>query len=241
MSRSVIVTGGASGMGAACARLFAAAGDRVVIVDRDQAGAEASAAAVAGRAIVGDVSDSTFCDRVVRETGQVDVLINAAGTIHRADADGTDDDAWNRVMSVNVGGTFFLCRAALRVMKAQRSGAIVNFGSIWGEVGGRGHVAYCASKGAIHQLTRALALDHARDGIRVNGVCPGEVDTPMLRSERNAPVSDEFLAELAEQSVPMGRLAHPDEIARVVLFLASDAASYMTGALVPVDAGYTAI
>ena len=240
-----MVTGAASGMGAATARLFAAEGDHVVVVDRDAAGAARTASETGGTALVGDVSESAFCDgavaRAVADHGRLDVLVNAAGTIVRADADGTSDADWARVLAVNVSGTFYLCRAAVRQMRAQRSGAIVNFGSIWGEVGGRGHVAYCASKGAIHQLTRALALDHARDGIRVNGVCPGEVDTPMLRSERSVPVTDEHLSELAERTIPMGRLAQPEEIARVVLFLASDAASYMTGALVPVDAGYTAI
>ena len=190
----MIVSGAASGMGAATARLFAAEGDRVVVLDRDRAGAERTAAELGGSAFVGDVSDSAFCDdaieRAVRDHGRLDVLVNAAGTIVRADADGTSDEDWARVLAVNVGGTFYLCRAAIRQMRRQRRGAIVNFGSIWGEVGGRGHVAYCASKGAIHQLTRALALDHARDGIRVNGVCPGEVDTPMLRSERGQPVTD---------------------------------------------------
>ena len=239
------MTGAASGMGAATARLFAAEGDHVVVVDRDAVGAERTASEIGGSAVIGDISDSAFCDaaiaRAVGDHGRLDVLVNAAGTIVRADADGTSDADWARVLSVNVGGTFYLCRAAIRQMRAQGRGAIVNFGSIWGEVGGRGHVAYCASKGAIHQLTRALALDHARDGIRINGVCPGEVDTPMLRSARERPVTEAYLSEMAERTVPMGRLAHPDEIARVVLFLASDAASYMTGALVPVDAGYTAI
>ena len=240
-----MVTGAASGMGAATARLFAAEGDRVVVVDRNAEGAEATAAEIGGLAVVGDISDSAFCDSAVAQAvdafGRLDVLVNAAGTIVRADADNTSDADWLRVMSVNVGGTFFLCRAAVRVMKAQGKGAIVNFGSIWGDVGGKGHVAYCASKGAIHQLTRALALDHARDGIRVNGVCPGEVDTPMLRSERTVAVTDEYLANMADATIPMGRLAQPEEIGRVVLFLASDAASYMTGALVAVDAGYTAV
>lgn len=245
MSRVVMVTGAASGMGAATARLFAAEGDRVVVVDRNAEGAEATAAEIGGLAVVGDISDSAFCDSAVAQAvdtfGRLDVLVNAAGTIVRADADNTSDADWLRVMSVNVSGTFFLCRAAVREMKAQGKGAIVNFGSIWGDVGGKGHVAYCASKGAIHQLTRALALDHARDGIRVNGVCPGEVDTPMLRSARSVAVTDEYLANMADATIPMGRLAQPEEIGRVVLFLASDAASYMTGALVPVDAGYTAV
>ena len=245
MDSIVIVTGAASGMGAATARQFADGGSQVVIVDRDAAGAARVAAEIGAVPIAGDVRDSAFCDAVVAQTvaahGRLDVLVNAAGTIVRADAEATSDGDWERVLAVNVSGTFFLCRAAIRQMRVQQAGSIVNFGSIWGTVGGHGHVAYCASKGAVHQLTRALALDHARDGIRVNAVCPGEVDTPMLRSQRSTPVTDDDLAELAARSVPMGRLAQPDEIARVVVFLASEAASYMTGALVPVDAGYTAI
>lgn len=232
-------------MGAATARLFAAEGDHVFVVDRDEPGALRMATELAGTAAVGDVTDSAFCDsvvaRAVAEHGRLDVLVNAAGTIVRADADGTSDADFLRVMNVNVTGTFYLCRAAVRAMKVSGGGAIVNFGSMWGDAGGKGHVAYCASKGAIHNMTRALALDHARDGIRINAVCPGEVDTPMLRGAgRAAPVSDEYLAEMADRVVPMGRLAQPEEIGRVVVFLASAAASYMAGAMVAVDAGVTA-
>ena len=241
-----LVTGGASGMGAATARLLADAGAQVTLVDRNADLAAQTASELGSASIVGDVSDAAFCERAVDEIvaqhGRLDVLVNAAGIIVRADALGTSDEEWTRMWSVNVSGTFFLCRAALRVMVPQQSGAIVNFGSIWGDVGGRGHVAYCAAKGAIHQLTRALALDHARDGVRINAVAPGEVDTPMLRrGGREAALSDAALAHMADATIPMGRLAQPEEIARVVLFLASDAASYMTGAVVPVDAGYTAV
>ena len=125
-------------------------------------------------------------------------------------------------------------------MKAQGKGAIVNFGSIWGDVGAAGVVAYCASKGAVHQITRAMALDHVQDGIRINAVCPGEVNTPMLASDAHEPVTPADDAGAGRLACPLGRLAEPEEIARVVLFLASDAASYMTGAMVNVDAGYTA-
>ena len=165
--------------------------------------------------------------------------MNAAGVIVRASGEDTTDEQWARIMGVNVSGTFFMCRAAIAAMKAAGRGSIVNFGSIWGDLGSSGVAAYCASKGAVHNLTRALAMDHAGDGIRVNAVCPGEVNTPMLQSERAEPVTDELLAKIAA-TVPMGRLADPDEIARVVCFLASDAASYMTGAMVSVDAGYGA-
>ena len=238
-----IVTGGASGMGAATARELAMAGVRVTIVDKNVVLATAFAEEIGAELLIGDVSDSAFCDEVVQKVvdryGRLDILINAAGIIVRADALGTSDEQWQRVMNVNVSGVFYLSRAAVKVMKAQGKGAIVNFGSIWGGVGAAGVVAYCASKGAVHQLTRAMALDHVKDGIRINAVCPGEVNTPMLASERSEPVTAEMLQRIA-RTVPMQRLADPVEIARVVLFLASDDASYMTGAMVNVDAGYTA-
>ncbi len=241
--RVAVVTGGASGMGAATVRRLAADGANVVIVDRNTDLARAVAEEVGGMAMAGDVADSAFCDAAIAATvegfGRLDVVVNAAGVIVRASGENTTDEQWARIMGVNVSGTFFMCRAALRVMKQRRSGAIVNFGSIWGDLGSAGVAAYCASKGAVHNLTRALAMDHAGDGIRINAVCPGEVNTPMLQSERAEAVTDELLANIAA-TVPMGRLADPDEIARVVCFLASDDASYMTGSMVTVDAGYGA-
>lgn len=243
MGRVAIVTGGASGMGAATAKRLAAGGAHVLVVDRNADLATSVAAEISGTPVVGDVSDSGFCDAAVAAAvdthARLDVLVNAAGVIVRASGEATTDEQWARIMGVNVSGTFFMCRAALRVMKLQGSGAIVNFGSIWGDLGSAGVAAYCASKGAVHNLTRALAMDHAADGIRVNAVCPGEVNTPMLQSERAEAVTDQLLAQIAA-TVPMGRLADPDEIARVVCFLASDDASYMTGAMVSVDAGYGA-
>lgn len=239
-----LITGAASGMGAATAREFMAAGGKVVIVDRNGPLAQQVAAEIgADSPVIGDVSDSSFCDqaieRAIERYGRLDVLVNAAGVIVRADALNTSDEQWHHVMNVNISGLFFMCRAALRVMKEQGSGAIINFGSIWGTVGGSGHAAYCASKGAVQQLTKAMALDHARDGIRINAVCPGEIETPMLSFGRAAPPTREELDEMADRVVPMGRLGLPVEVARVVLFLASEYASYMTGAMVAVDAGYT--
>ena len=143
-------------------------------------------------------------------------------------------------MEVNVNGVFFLSRAAVKPMRDQGGGAIVNFGSIWGSVAAPGVLAYCASKGAVHQITRAMALDHAGDNIRVNAVCPGEIDTPMLASGRDARPTPQDLQKLADDTIPLKRLGQPEEVAKVVAFLASDEASYMTGALVPVDAGFTA-
>ena len=240
----VLVTGAASGMGAATAREFSAAGARVLVVDRNaELAVQVASDISADPPLIGDVSDSAFCQQAVATAveryGRLDILVNAAGIIVRADGPGTTDEQWQRIMNVNVNGVFYMSRAAVAVMKEQGSGAIVNFGSIWGEVGAAGVMAYCASKGAVHQITRAMALDHVKDGIRINAVCPGEVNTPMLTSERSAPVTAEMMQALAD-SVPMGRLAAPVEIARVVLFLSSDAASYMTGAMVNVDAGFTA-
>lgn len=243
--RVVVVTGGASGMGAASARLFAQRGAIVLIVDRNRAAAVAMATEIgAPSPLIGDVASVGFCESVISEAatsyGRLDGLVNCAGVICRHDALGTTDVDWERVMATNVNGVFYLSRAAVRVMRQRRSGAIVNFGSIWGSVGSAGALAYCVSKGAVHQMTRAMALDHAEDNIRVNAICPGEVNTPMLAAERPQPPSEAQLHELAESTVPMKRLAEPIEIARVAVFLASDEASYMTGALVNVDAGYTA-
>lgn len=248
--RVVTVTGAASGMGAATIREFARLGATVVLIDVNREGAAEVAAGLgtqpgSGAAVIaGDVSDSSFCDaaiaQVIERFGRIDVLVNAAGTIHRADSFGTDDADWRRVMSVNVDGMFYLCRAALRPMTEARSGVIVNFGSIWGGVAAAGATAYCVSKGAVHQLTRALALDHVEQGIRVNAVAPGEVNTPMLASQRDHPPTADDLQALAEATIPMKRLADPTEIAKVVVFLASDDAGYMTGEIVHVDAGYTA-
>lgn len=241
----VLITGAASGMGAATAREFAAAGAEVEIVDINAELAEKVADEIGAELpLVGDVSDSAFCSRAVatilERQGRLNVLVNCAGIIFRADAPGTADENWRRVMAVNADGVFYMSRDAVIPMKKQGGGVIINFGSIWGSVGAAGVVAYCASKGAVHQITRAMALDHAKDGIRILAVCPGEVNTPMLASGRPKPPTPEDLKKLAEDTIPMGRLADPVEIARVVLFMASDAASYMTGSLVTVDAGYTA-
>lgn len=245
-NKTALVTGGASGMGGATARLLAEAGALVYIVDRNAEMAQAQATTIGATAIIGDVSDSKFCDqavqRVVDQHGHLDVCVNAAGIIVRASGLNTTDEDWQRILNVNISGVFYMCRAAIGHMVRRSSGAIVNFGSIWGELSGKGALAYAASKGAVHQITRTFAIEHARDGIRVNAVCPGEVNTPMLRAAgRATPLNDEQLREIGDRVVPMGRLAEPEEIGRVVRFLASDEASYVTGAMYYVDGGFSTL
>jgi NAD(P)-dependent dehydrogenase (short-subunit alcohol dehydrogenase family) len=241
---TAVVTGGASGMGAQVAKLFVAAGADVLIVDANASLVEQCAREIGATALAGDVSESGFCDHAVatavQRSGRLDAVVNAAGIIARHTGVDTSDAEWQRALAVNAGGVFYMTRAAALHMRANGGGAVVNFGSIWGELGGPGALAYASSKGAVHQVTRSFALELARQGVRVNCVCPGEVDTPMLRAAgRAVPLSDAQALEMGQRVVPLGRLARPEEIARVAVFLCSDAASYITGAMVYVDGGYS--
>ncbi|MGH6953217.1 MAG: SDR family NAD(P)-dependent oxidoreductase, partial [Alphaproteobacteria bacterium] len=208
-----------------------------------RAAAGASGASV--EFIQGDLKDARFCDRLVEEArvrmGRLDVLVNNAGILHRVGALETTDEQWLETMAVNLNAVFFLSRAAARVMKAQGGGAIVNVASELGVFADKGATAYCASKGAIVQLTRAMALDLARDNIRVNAVCPGEVHTQMLEkavADRGMTL-EEGLRRLGRR-VPIRRVSKPREIAATILFLASDDASYVTGTALSADGGTSA-
>ena len=244
-----VVSGGSSGMGAAVCERLADSGAAVVVGGRDEARTAAVVDAVraaGGDAVAGqgDVADSTqaasLVDTAVDTFGGLDIVVNAAGVIHRADAAGTSDDDWHRVMSINVDGTFFLSRAAIPALRERGGGVIVNISSTCGLVGSASLVAYCASKGAVTNLTRAMALDHAAEGIRINAICPGSVDTPMLVSEHPAgTTADEvFARNLA--SIPEGRIPDPSEVADLALFLCSSAARHIHGANLSLDGGYTA-
>jgi NAD(P)-dependent dehydrogenase (short-subunit alcohol dehydrogenase family) len=244
-----LVTGGASGIGQATAALLASEGAAVVIADVNREGGETTTRLIAGAGgqalfVPCDVTVAEDCQRAVQTTmdrfGQLNILFNNAGMIRRANVVHTTETEWDKVMAVNVKSIFLMCKVAVPVMAAQGGGAIVNTGSGWGLKGGRDAVSYCAAKGAVVNLTRALALDHGPQGIRVNCVCPGDTDTPMLRGEARQLGQDEdrFLSEAAER--PLGRYAQPIEIARAVLYLVSDAASYVTGAVLAVDGGGTA-
>lgn len=263
--RVAIVTGATSGIGAATAMAFAEAGAKVVVSGRSTAGAESTAALIASidgesRIMLGDVTDSAFADELVAfavaEFGRVDVLANVAGTITRGDATETTDDEWYQNMRVNADSVFFMSRAVIRQMRKQEPadgeggirtgvaanrGTIVNLASNVGLAGSAGLPAYCASKGAVVLLTKAMALDHASEGIRINALCPGAVDTPMLISaheKTGRSADDVFAANIA--GIPEGRIPEPTEIAKSMVYLASEQSSHVTGIALPIDGGYSA-
>lgn len=239
----IVVTGAAGGIGQALARRFSADGAKIVLSDLSAEALVAVAKAVGSAdrisTCAGDLRRSQFCesliDDTVRDHGKIDVLINNAGVITRGDAVATTDEEWALTLDVNLSAVFYTCRAAIRHMAARRSGAIVNVSSMWGLYPGPGHPAYCASKGAVAILSKCLGRDHARDGIRVNAVCPNEVNTPMLRTgfAKRGLDPDKAIQQLNE-SVPLGRIAEPEDIADVIYFLASDQARYVAGATVEV-------
>lgn len=240
-----LVTGASSGIGAAIAIAFADAGWSVMAAGRDE-GRLDEVADVSDSISTwsGELLESEDCDELIADTidefGGIDCLVNAAGVLIRGSVDELSDDDWRDTMAVNLDVPFFLSRAALtHLVKAE--GSVVNISSVWGlEAGGRA-AAYCASKGGLQLLTRAMAKDHAREGVRFNAICPGGVDTPMLASEAEEQDMDvdEFLAKVADKS-PNGRIATPEDIAALVLFLASDAASHITGTNIPCDGGVMA-
>ena len=240
-----LVTGASSGIGAATAIAFAEAGWEVMAAGRDEGRLEEVADVSDSIAIwSGELTESEDCDELVADTidefGNLDCLVNCAGIIVRANVADTSDEDWRYTMGINLDAPFYLSRAALPHL-LQSTGSIVNIASDWGLKGGERAAAYCASKGAIVQLTKAMAIDHARDGIRVNAVCPGDIDTPMLSNEADDKDIDleDFLAQAAEDS-PNGRIGTPEEVAALVVFLASDAATHITGTAIPIDGGGSA-
>jgi len=241
-----LITGGASGIGRASALLFARAGAAVAVVDLDQQAGQTVVEEVVrggGQAIFerADVTRADECARAVRRTvselGGIHVLFNNAGIIRRASVVELSEEDWDRVMAVNVKSMFLMSRLVVPIMVKNGGGSIINMASGWGLAGGPRAAVYCASKGAVVLLTKAMALDHGPQHIRVNCICPGDTDTGMLRQEAQqlGEREDRFLSESAHR--PLGRVGRPEEIAQAALYLASDAASFVTGTALVVDGG----
>ena len=248
-NKIALVTGGNSGIGKATALLFAREGAAVAVTGRDAGRGRNVVQEIerdGGNALFVecDVRDAGQCRRVVEQAvrafGRLDILFNNAGVFYPHTALDCSEEEWDLQLDINLKGTFLMCKYALPHMVAQRSGVIINNSSGWGLVGGDAAVAYCASKGGVVLLTKALAIDHGRHGIRVNCICPGDVETPMLPEDAKLRGLkwEDYLAGCANR--PLGRIGTSEEIARSVLFLATDDSSFMTGAALVVDGGGTA-
>ena len=243
----VVITGAGSGIGRAIAVAFGGDGARVAVVDLNALSAAESVRLIAAAggnaaAFAADVTSSdqvrTMVDAVVTHFGTIDVLVNNAGLDHELQPIvDLPEDVWDRVMAVNAKGPFLCSKHTVPVMRRAGGGAIVNVASDLGYIVVPGLGAYCSSKGALLQLTRILAAEYSKDQIRVNAVCPTMVDTPMARRTLATHADPDAWLREVERSIPIGRIGRPEEIARIVVFLASDDASYMTGSIVAADGG----
>jgi NAD(P)-dependent dehydrogenase (short-subunit alcohol dehydrogenase family) len=260
-NKVALITGGTSGIGEATALLFAKEGARVAITGRSAERGAAVAQRIeaqrreppsrqdrsgAGRPLFvrADVSVASDCQRAVDETvrtfGRLDILFNNAGVFYPQTALECSEKEWDEQIDANLKGVFLMSKFALPILIAQKKGVIINNASGWGLVGGDHAVAYCASKGGVVLMTKAMAIDHGAQGIRVNCICPGDVETPMLPADAKMRGLkwEDYIAGCANR--PLGRVGTPEEIAKAVLFLASDDSSFMTGAALVVDGGGTA-
>lgn len=241
-----IVTGAASGIGAATARLFAAEGARLALVDLDEAGLVKMAAEIGSETmtVVADVSSDAQARagvaQVLDRWGRIDVLVTAAGASMGGTVDKIDEATWDRTFAINVKGTFLWVHHAIKPMIAARSGAIVTLGSQLAQSSLGTNVAYIASKGAIVSFTKTVAVDHAAQGIRINALMPGVIDTPMPARSLKRQADPEAARAFWKVRHPMGRIGQPEEVAKAALFLASSDSSFTTGSLLFVDGGWTA-
>lgn len=234
--KTVLITGAAGGIGRALCHSFAAKGAHIIASDRDEEKLQGDLT------IAGCLTDPDFAnhlpEQVVSQFGKLDIIINNAGVIARGDVTQNSDDDLALSLAVNVEAPFRISRAAIPIMANQGGGAIINIASCWGRRPGPNHALYCMTKAALASLTECMGRDHAHQNIRVNGICPNEVNTPMLRTgfEMRGMDADSAI-EALNASVPLGRIAEPEDIADVALFLASDEARYLCGALIEVNGG----
>lgn len=247
-NRSAVITGGTSGIGLAIVREFCLHGAKVLMTGRNEARGQSIVKSLRSEGaeihfLVADMADRTSPRKIVAAAhelfGSIDILVNNAGIIARGTVTECDDAQWDDVIDTNLSAPLRMMRAVLPIMQAQRGGNIVNIASDWGLIAARRAVSYATSKAALVQLTRCAALDHAAEGIRINALCPGDTDTPMLHVTTG---STDRIAMLEDcgRGIPLGRVAQPDEVARAALFLASDSASFITGSALPVDGGASA-
>ena len=244
-----IITGGGTGIGRACGELFAEEGASVVLAGRRAERIDEAAAAIRGRggralAVVADVSRAAeveeLVERTLAELGAIHIAVNNAGVLLVATVEQTSEADWDYVMNTNLKGVFLVSRAVIPAMRRAGSGSIINISSILGLVGMKSRAAYAASKGGVTLLTKAMALDHAADKIRVNCICPAIVDTELVADLLARAPDPEALRRTRTEQVPLGRLGTPRDVAQMALFLASEESSWVTGAAFPVNGGYTA-
>jgi NAD(P)-dependent dehydrogenase (short-subunit alcohol dehydrogenase family) len=247
--KTVLITGAGGGIGLATVKLFATHGARIIAADLDNTRLQRINKAVRFPGskfesdvhfLPGNLDDPEYCNQLPHDAfqinNQLDIVINNAGLIRRGNILDTSDEDWEISMKINVESIFRICRSAIGIMKSQGHGSIVNTASCWGIYPGPDHVAYCTSKAAVAAMTKCLGRDHAADGIRINAVCPNEVNTPMLRSGFEIRGLDPDTAiETLNQSVPIGRIAEPGEVAEAIAFLASDESSYICGSLLEIN------
>src|SRR5487761_383003 len=244
-----IITGGGTGIGRACALLFAREGAKVAVAARRRGKLEAVARqiAVAGGealALECDVTNKASVEQAVRAVegrfGKVNVVVNNAGAVHTGSVEETAEDDWDRIISVNLKGTFLVSSAVMPALRRAGGGSIINIGSYLGIVAIKQRAAYCASKGGVTLLTKAMALDHAHENIRVNCICPALVETEMALGAMSRTPDPAAYRRLRESQIPIGRIGRPEDIAELALYLASDESSWMTGVAIPLDGGVTA-
>ena len=249
-NKVAIVTGASRGIGQATARAFAQAGAKVAIIDRNEAEGQAAAQAIKQEfgtndilIVPADVSNEAqvqaLIQAVISRWNRVDILVNNAGIYHQANVMDTPLEAWNELMAVNLTGAF-LCTKYVAVLMKQSGGVIVNVASEAGLVGIKGQVAYNVSKAGMISLTQSCAVDLAPFAIRVNCVCPGTTETPLVKAAVNRAENPAAARRALEEARPLNRLGRPEEIASAILYLASEEAGYATGAILSIDGGYTA-